>query len=274
MMNGFSKLSDIASFYRPSNSTAAPSDTSSPSLIVLCAWLSASYKHIAKYTDGYRRLFPNASILLIEARLPNMILGSDLTAVGEFLDSYLNDASSDSSNNEPFVVLHAFSNGGANNTTWLAERLLEQNSRLLFYSVIFDSCPGQAELASATRAITLSLPNQYLLRTVGWYFVYALVFVYKVIIEAMGAENTIARIRRVLNDPTIFSLATSRLYVYSEGDVLVDWRDVHNHAEDARKKGFTAIHEEKFSKAPHCALLNEDSSRYWDAVRAHILKSR
>lgn len=273
-MDGFSKLSDITSLYRPNTATKSSTDASSLRLIVLCSWMSAAPKHIQKYTDGYRRLFPDATILLIEARLPSMFLGSDLTAAGEFLDSYVNKAASDSRTEKQHIALHAFSNGGGNNTVWLAERLIKQYGRLPFDSVIFDSCPGQAELASTTRAITLSLPNQYLLRTIGSYFIYLLVLFYKVINQAIGAENTIAWIRRVLNDATIFAPTTPRLYLYSEGDALVRWQDVHEHAEDARKKGFSVVREEKFFKAPHCALLNEDSSRYWNAVKGHILKSR
>ena len=274
IMDGFSKLNDITSIYRPTKSSTPRTSTKSPDLIVLCSWMGAAQKHIAKYTDGYRRLFPETSILLIEASLPKMFLGSDLTAACEILDSFLKDAASDSSHSiSQRIVLVTFSNGGGFNTAWLAERLFKTYGRLPFDRVILDSCPGQAELISTTRAITLSLPNQYLLRLIAPYLVYMAMLVYKVITESMGVENTISWVRRVLNDETMFSPKTPRLYLYSEGDALVYARDVHAHAEEARQRGFTATREEKFLKAPHCALLNEDSDRYWNAVKAHITSS-
>ena len=71
----------------------------------------------------------------------------------------------------------------------------------------------------------------------------------------------------------MFSTEMSRLYLYSENDALVEWKHVHEHAKDARQKGYT-VREERFEKAAHVALLMEDSGRYWNAVKDHILGSK
>ena len=100
---------------------------------------------------------------------------------------------------------------------------------------------------------------------------YVALLLSKTINESFGIENAISRVRRRLNDNALFPLTTPRLYLYSEGDAMVDFRDVHDHVEEARLQGCTVVREEKFLKAPHCAMLTEDQSRYWNAVRAHIL---
>lgn len=75
----FTRLDDITSIYRPpshndnDDNAAAPmyslqNEQTEPELIVFCSWMSAQPKHIAKYTTGYQKLFPNATILLIEAK--------------------------------------------------------------------------------------------------------------------------------------------------------------------------------------------------------------
>ena len=70
---GFVQLDDTTSIYWPSDSYNAAMATlqdkqQEPDLIVFCSWMSAAPKHIAKYTDGYQRLFPNTPILLVEAK--------------------------------------------------------------------------------------------------------------------------------------------------------------------------------------------------------------
>lgn len=70
---GFVQLDDTTSIYRPPNSHDNASGTlqnkqQEPDLIVFCSWMSAAPKHVAKYTEGYQKLFPNTTILLVEAK--------------------------------------------------------------------------------------------------------------------------------------------------------------------------------------------------------------
>lgn len=268
LVEGFTELNDITSIYR-SDQSGQPITTSGPCLIVYCSWMGAAAKHIAKYTNGYRRLFPDASILLIQSTLQNMFVGSDLTAAREVVNSFIKL----SNGNDPYIVLHACSNGGARNATWMAERLLETHSSLPFRSLILDCCPGKGDPKTATEAVSLSLPKQRLVRIVGSWALYAAFTAMMVIYTILGWEDSVTEIRRKLNDANVFSNETPRLYVYSENDVLVKWQHVHEHAEDAKEKGY-AVKEERFKKAAHVALLMEDSEKYWKAVQDHICSTR
>jgi hypothetical protein len=228
--------------------------------------MGAAPKHISKYFDGYKRLFPNASILLIESTLTNMFALSDLAPACEVIDSFAKSTD----DRDPYIVLQACSNGGANNATWLADRLLETNTRLPFRRLILDCCPGKGEAKPATDAITLSLPKQPVIRAIGSWLVYSVVIVMMSIYITFGWEDTVSRIRRRFNDANMFSTEMPRLYLYSGNDALVNWKHVYEHAEDARQKGYS-VKEEKFEKAAHVALLMEDSERYWNAVKDHIV---
>ena len=232
--------------------------------------MGAAPKHIAKYIDGHKRLFPNTSILVIESTLPNMLLGADLGPACEVIESFAKDASLKPNHNEdPYIVLQASSNGGATNASWLASSLLKTNEKLPFRRIIMDCCPGKGEVKPATEAMTTQLPKLPLVRTLGSWFFYSACIVFVAIFTSMGWEDGVTRLRRRFNDATIFSTEVPRLYLYSEKDVLVKWQHVHEHAEDARIKGYS-VREEKFTKAAHAALLTEDSVRYWNAVRDHV----
>lgn len=76
--------------------------------------------------------------------------------------------------------------------------------------------------------------------------------------QVFGWEDKVSRIRRLFNDTKVFGKGMRRLYLYFEGDVLVKTEHVHEHAEDAKAKGYVA-REEKFVSAPHCGLILEDS---------------
>ena len=228
--------------------------------------MGAAPKHIAKYTEGYKRLFPDASILLIESSITNMFALPDFGPACQVIESFAKS----SSRQDPYIVLQACSNGGANNATWLAERLLQTNNRLPYRKLILDCCPGKGEAISATQAISLSLPKQPLIRAIGSSLIFSVTVVLMGIYIAFGWEDTISRIRRRFNDANMFSTEVPKLYLYSEGDALVKWQHVHEHAEDARQKGYS-VQEERFQKAAHVALLMEDGERYWYAVKDHIL---
>ena len=109
-IEGFVKLDAITSFYRPvqANGNAhLVRCENSPTLIVLCSWMGAAPKHVAKYTKGYQELYPDASILLIESTLHGALFGTDLTAACEFLAPYTKDVDP-----EQPILLHMYSNGG------------------------------------------------------------------------------------------------------------------------------------------------------------------
>lgn len=74
---GFVRLDETTSFYQPAKATGnghAGGEVTQrrkqqePDLLVFCSWMSAAPKHIAKYTAGYQKRFPNTAILLVEAR--------------------------------------------------------------------------------------------------------------------------------------------------------------------------------------------------------------
>lgn len=264
LVDGFTKLNDITSIYRPASSDKAET-SSDPSLYVYCSWMGAAPKHIAKYTNGFKKLYPNTTILLVESTLPNMFLGSDLTAAVEVVNSISKLAGAQ----KPNIVLHSCSNGGGTNAIWLANQLTKANEPSPFSRIIMDCNPGKGEAKAATEAMAMSLPGPAFVRYIGSWMIYSTTIVMMGIYMTFGWEDMITRLRRLFNESKIISLKASKLYIYSKNDALVRWEHVHEHSEEAKQKGY-AVREEVFTQAAHAALLMEDSERYWNAVKEHV----
>nr|POE47830.1 transmembrane protein 53 [Quercus suber] len=277
---GFQSLAKDISLWRPAPNTAQSSTTQSVSLIIFCSWMGAAPKHIAKYTEAYKQLFPKAEILLLQSSLSTVLHGGvDMTAACSVIHSHLpltqgkqnlTEAASSSK-----ILWHAFSNGGAMNTVNLIRQLQDQKSSQKLpasaATLILDCNPGKPNLSATLRAVMLQLPRlPKVLRLVVKALVTAIASLYMIVYFLLQWVYPLTQARRDLNDPNRFPHEAARLYLYSKADVLVPWREISEHVLDARKSGYHAVSEEVFENAQHCFLLAEDAERYWGAVRKVI----
>lgn len=259
---GFKKLSDSILFYQPSVEQAARAKYShSPSLIVLCTWVSAQPKPIARYTDNYRRYFPDASILIVETSLYHMVF---LTDKGH--QNRLKIVTDIICNQNGTVHLHGFSNGGAVTVSQLLFALPSSHRQNIFSALVLDSCPGRGTYGRTAKAMIFSLPKIPVVRLLGAVAVHT-VLVILYVLDKLGFGNVISRARWRLNDESLFELKMPRLYIYSKVDEMVCSSDVHDHADEARKKGYERLNELVFDRSGHCAHIREDEDKYWKAVK-------
>lgn len=166
----------------------------------------------------------------------------------------------------PSILLHSCSNGGGITTSSLATKLKKLGYVAPFDTVTLDCSPGKGNFHATVRAIKFSLPPNPFFRGIGTLLVYLLMASYVAFITVSRRQDGISWIRETINDTTLLGVNVPRLYLYSRADLLVDVGDIHAHAEDASRKGCGDVREVVFGRAPHCALINEDAGRYWDAV--------
>ncbi|SMQ47450.1 unnamed protein product [Zymoseptoria tritici ST99CH_3D7] len=275
-IDGFDRITDSISLHRPEASSKQRSIShEQPSLIVICSWMNAAEKHIAKYTAGYRRLYPDTTVLLVQCSLAGFFTSKAKQEVllKPAYDMIINHRS-DGNQGGP-VVLHAFSNGGGTLANYIAGFLNERSpgKKVVFNKVILDCLPGIPTIAGAVRAVSFSLPRNPILRFLGQWIFRIWLVAYSIFAYALRRrEDRVTRLRRRLNDPERFDLGAPRLYLYSKADDLVEHWAVAEHAEGARKKGYR-VREEMFINAPHCAIAKDEPERYWKAVQEHIAGS-
>ena len=238
----------------------------SVSLIILCTWMGAAPRHIARYSSGYLRLFPSSSILVIETSLADMTYRSQstlqrtLTPALEVIDRHLSRCSGR-------TVLHAFSNGGAQTATHLAD-LLHRNDA--FDILILDSCPGVRDAREMARACTIALPEKYYVKEIATGFMYLWSIIYLHTLDVLGIEDAVSSSRRGLVDPEMFGEGVPRLYLCSKEDRIVGFEAVRGHVREARRRGYRDVELVVFEVGAHCGLLREDSGRYWREIRVLV----
>lgn len=257
-------LSPIVSLYRPPASPTT-SNPAAPKLILICSWTGAKDLHIAKYITKYQTLYPTSQILLVKSPRSILLKPSTIPAAVSpavpVIRSIFPFPTSDTPNSPPELLIHLFSNGGSSSLCALYTAYLP--SILPPHMTIFDSAPGATRVSGTVNFFTvghsalqraLITPLIYLAALVVVAGIYAGLITDSIAVWA-GSHNEKARNREV-----------RRVYLYSEEDELVYWRDVERHAEQAEERGFE-VRREKFKGTAHVAHARFEGERYWGIVK-------
>lgn len=266
--------------------------TGQPDIIILCTWLGgATTKRIQKYTLGYHKLWPKSVILAIRTTAAEYAF-SGASALRRKLRPALREirrimARVDSPQKLPpydhqsgsGILLHMFSNGGANIATQLVasmngvSSILGQAETLPMRQVVLDSCPADPGINNTYAAASHSISTTHPLRPLFCATLY-LVVAGIAGLEAVGLRRCLGKaIREQLNDPKVVSPGARRLYLISEADAIVDFREVLAHRHQALSKGIGA-ETVVFKRAGHCCLVLEDERAYWGAIESCWARGR
>ncbi|KAK1773061.1 hypothetical protein QBC45DRAFT_364552, partial [Copromyces sp. CBS 386.78] len=208
---------------------------------------------------------------------------------------------------DPQLLIHLFSNGGSSQLLSLHTYLQSQSQsqsqshlhlrfRLPSHLVIFDSAPGQmAYLPSYLALSHVLLPPASRLRFPLWLF--SLSTLRRALVAPLihawvsflwtcnflgrrvrsvpllsALESPLGRGAREQNDATPgkgrAERERGRMYIYSEEDELVNWRDVEGHLAEARRQKGMKVRGEKFGGTGHVghARGKGNEERYWGVV--------
>lgn len=265
----FVKVAEKVFYYEPPHIPTAPREHAAPSLIVLCAWMGALPRHISKYTNGYKRLFPNAAILVIQSG-PWDCVASDGKEAPRMRVACEIIASIKKKENAGSIILHAMSNGGGIAVTRLGALFREQGEKNIFDKLIFDCLPGRYDISQLTTAVSIiALSKSKFVQLLGPILIRAWIRVVKFFCDLFGREEDLQKQRRRLNDAELFDSRVPRLYLYSKSDVLVHHQYVHEHVEEAKGLGYE-VHQVVYEKAAHCALLMDRKEKYFQDIESFV----
>ncbi|KAJ4165308.1 hypothetical protein LMH87_006945 [Akanthomyces muscarius] len=278
------RIGDDVYFYEPVG--PADADYQGPSLVVLSTWLGgASAKNIGRYVAGHRKLFRDAAVLLVTARLseitvtPFARMHSRLQPARDILVRYiLRDGSGGTSSSSPSILWHVFSGGGLNMAIQLARITRHELAAgghaaspgdldRAMGGVIMDCCPSDGSLSRTFKAAAYSLPNTLLSQTIGRLLLFPTIAVLLAMQNSglLGRGGSLGDMQRAAHDPGVLGRSVRRMYLYSVSDKIVPWRFVNQHMAEAQDKGFD-VEGEAIPGGGHCALLRGDANKYWRAV--------
>ncbi|KAL1968003.1 hypothetical protein VTN77DRAFT_2420 [Rasamsonia byssochlamydoides] len=277
---------------QPQPQSSLPSSVPPPTTIIVFGWGDGQPRHVAKFTDEYKSLYPAARIIGVLSASKDIIFNSRRSAIAVMLPvvALLSSGSSSSGEenvnqegkaSDERVLIHVLSNGGCVNF---------EATCAAYYSVfacpfphsllVLDSALGGGrfvtEVGRMSRAVAVGVlaafpisrimpaaAAQTVAQLTCLMWLTAMVGVPELL---LGRENPVSVARRSLNssrhlmDPT-----AERLYIYSVSDNIIDWKDVERHAAEAAARD-CVVRREKFEDSPHVSHLKRHRQRYWDAV--------
>jgi hypothetical protein len=233
-------------------------------LILLFSWNAAAAKHIAKYTASYQKLFPDCRILLIQCDTPDFFWTSKqyqkihAPGVGVVQEQVAHGGP---------VLIHSFSNGGANQLVEFAKAYKKAQGTILPHRVLaFDSSPGNGRSYSkGYLAVKHGLPKTFFFQIFGGAIVHAFMILTRLWWIMTLQRNVMTQVQEHLNSPELFDQRAPRVYLYSKKDEVIGDEEVEEHAEDATKKGWQ-VKRVVFEQSPHAGHVREDEGKYWGAV--------
>jgi hypothetical protein len=237
--------------------------TSSSPLIFIFSWNAAAAKHIAKYTISYRKLFPGSRILLVRSFTSDFFRSQ--SAYEKLLAPALKVVQASIAEDRD-ILIHGFSNGGANQLIASAELYRKTVGTALPHRIlVLDSSIGKGGYKRSFAAIYLSLPRTVFFTIFGSLIVHSILVLSWFMWTFSRRPNKAIELREAANNPELFDKKVPRLYLYSKADEMVGYDEVDEHAEEAEAKGYI-VRKVLFEKSAHTGHIREDPERYWGAI--------
>lgn len=281
---GFTAVSEEVHVFNPAANTERALLPSNPDTVIIFTWGNGHAKHIIKYADSYRDLYPDSQIIIVLCTL----VGSMYQTVSKRVRSMLPVVASAGLLSETFntplqrrtkrcVLAHIMSNSGTVSfiATLLAYRMLSQDvsqhsgpfpCKLL----VFDSAPGGTSLIQNlgrwSHALAVSarawLPLPLLVMQALW----LAVMLFAEGLQRLTRWPAVGRLfPGPIVDPELVPKDAVRLFMYSASDKLVNYTDVERHIARLRADGSTC-RIEKFDDSPHVGHMRLYPDRYWKSI--------
>lgn len=231
----------------------------SPSAILLFAWMGAPIRHMTKFAEYYSQtLFPGTPIIVILNPANSFFAGDQKRkAILPAVTAY--QALGITSSN---VLVHIFSNGGLNAFRTFVE--LTPEKMFTPPLLILDSAPGRQTLVSALKAFTADFRNPVAKLVVS--VLLTMVFGYMWFMDLIfRREPMLDGLRRWLNDEKAIGKETRRLYLYSDKVEMVQSEDVQMHVQQATDRGYL-VKARNFGASPHVGHMRANPEMYWEEI--------
>lgn len=262
----------------PASST--PLSSSDPTTILLYGWGDARPKHLAKYVDGYRALFPAAKFVVVLCPILRCLyqtLEARSKAMAPVITACFGSweqadrKSVESSNNNRILVQVMSNTGGMYFAATLNAYRKRFGQAFPHHMLVVDSTPGSTSfLQNAgpwSRAMALGasgwLPLPFIVTQ-------ALACLFLAALHGfgwlIGASSAAAYSVAAVNNEELCEKAARRLYLYSKEDDIIYWEDIEKHAAQARQRGYE-VDMDMFEGTPHVGHLRQHPEQYWGAVK-------
>lgn len=269
MLPGFTAVSDQI-LVREALPEQPPVDH--PEAIVIYGWGDGLPKHVSKYAEGYRVLFPYSKQIIILSPISKAMFTSldqrteAMVPVLDNLEKLLGDRKSS-------VLIHVMSNTGAISYGTTLKAFQDKNSSSFPHQLlVLDSTPGSPWLSRRTlgnwsRAMSLGTANwfpwPFAVTQTLWATVLLVNCAYQWI---TGTEPAGAFALRVVDDESFETKEAKRLYLYSKEDDLISYEDIEAYVAESKERGYV-VRTELFDGSGHVGHMRKHPEQYWEAIK-------
>lgn len=281
---GFNPLSDQIYVWQGDSSVEEDAASPDPATIIIYGWGDGQPKHLIKYTDGFRKLFPKARIIvvlspIIQAMSRNLdqrvqSMRPVIKTAFPSLDPSNKAAATDQSlpSRDSKILVHVMSNtGGLNLAATLEAYRRDYGQPMPHTLVTLDSTPGSVHyslrnMKRFSYALALGLAKRF-----PWPFVVTqglcAIFLYalRAIEILIGRESAPAFSVKAANDERLALKSVRRVYLYSKEDKIIFWQDIEAHAAEATRKGYT-VDCVRFEGSGHVGHMRTWPEKYWGTI--------
>lgn len=271
---GFTPISDRV-YIRNGQEKTKPAPAGEPTTIIISGWGDGMPKYVSKYSDGYHELFPSARIIVILSRTlqaSNQPEDARIEAMMPVVDTVF-PTPMGSGGDEERILVHAMSNTGAIFAAAIVVGYQQRHGTDKTFPhklFVFDSTPGSLDFASQvgrwSQAMAVGtakfFPWPFVITQGLWYAFLWANWAWECL---RGSEPAGVWANRVMNDGSIISTESSRLYLYSKEDEIIGWKDLEENVAQAKTLGYR-IELEMFEGSSHVGHMRLHPEQYWNKV--------
>ncbi|CAG1989568.1 unnamed protein product [Fusarium graminearum] len=255
-------------------SNDSPENTPSdhPAAILIYGWGDGQARHVGKYADGYRTLFPHSKQIIILSPISDaMFTGLEtrmraMQVVIDNLNGLLDEKTAP-------ILVHSMSNTGAISYATTLKAFADKQGRTLPHQLlVLDSTPGNPfwsweRLGKWSHAMAIGtakfFPWPFVVTKGIWGFVLTLDVIFK---KLIGSEPSGAFALRTVDDITYETLDSKRLYLYSKEDEIISHMDIEGYIAESQQRGYET-RQELFDGTNHVGHMREHPEKYWKAIQ-------
>ncbi|KAG6014789.1 hypothetical protein E4U43_006116 [Claviceps pusilla] len=264
-----------------------PQHKHDPTTVLVYGWGDGLPKHVAKYADGFRALFPYANQVVVLSPISKAMFSSLRQRTDHMLpvvnllfpptqhqyQHQDHDHDHEHDHEHARILVHTMSNTGAVNYAATLNAYRETHHRPMpHHLLIMDSTPGSTHLSLGnlsrwSRAMALGtaawFPWPFLLTQTIW----GVFLLLHTLLHGwlMGRQSAGAWSIWAVNRSHLESTRARRLYLYGRADDLILWEDIEQHVAQTRRLGW-AVDAEVFEGSGHVGHMRMHPRQYWGAV--------
>ncbi|EQB49570.1 hypothetical protein CGLO_11078 [Colletotrichum gloeosporioides Cg-14] len=274
----FTRLSDqVYLLSAPQNSLDKDiADEHGPDLVLLFGWGDASLKHVAKFADGFRIMFPKAKIILVLAPIFKGLFSSQyerISCVQPLIhEAFGTESAAHTPGQDPSVLVHVLSSTGCLYFTATLEAYRNAFGQVMPHSLlVMDSTPGSidhspSKIGRMADAMAVDARSK-----VPWppqvtkVMCIMLLYMLRALELARSRENLLVVAFRMANDEIFETKLARRLYIYSKEDRTTAWEAVEKHADEARHLGYQ-VESSLWEGSVHVEHMRKSPKKYWSII--------